>query len=140
MNGLAAQAVRAELIVAALQSVLGPGPVALHEPHFAGNEWRYLKECLDSTFVSSVGQFVDRFEAELAAYTGARHAVAVVNGTAALHVALRLAGVQENDEVLVPTMTFVATTNAISYCGAVPHFVDIEGPRSVSIRLGCANT
>jgi perosamine synthetase len=106
--------------------VLGPGPVALHEPHFAGNEWRYLKECLDSTFVSSVGQFVDRFEAELAAYTGARHAVAVVNGTAALHVALRLAGVQENDEVLVPTMTFVATTNAISYCGAVPHFVDIE--------------
>ena len=69
-------------------------PVALHEPCFAGNEWRYLKECLDSTFVSSAGKFVDRFEAELVGFTGAKFAVAVVNGTAALHVALRLAGGQ----------------------------------------------
>ena len=105
---------------------MGAGAVALHEPRFAGNEWTYLKECLDSTFVSSVGPFVDRFEAELAAYTGARYAVAVVNGTAALHIALRLAGVQQGDEVLVPALTFVATPNAISYCGAVPHFVDSE--------------
>lgn len=102
----------------------GPGPVPLHEPRFAGNEWAYLKECLDSTFVSSVGKFVDRFESDLAAYTGARHAIAVVNGTAALHVALRLAGVCPGDEVLLPALTFVATANAVSYCGATPHFVD----------------
>jgi perosamine synthetase len=100
--------------------------VALHEPRFAGNEWAYLKECLDSTYVSSVGKFVDRFEADLASYTGAKHAVAVVNGTAALHVALRLAGVRPGDEVLVPTLTFVATANAVTYCGATPHFVDSE--------------
>lgn len=113
-----------ERVVAALRTAVGPGPVALHEPHFAGNEWRYLKECLDSTFVSSVGKFVDRFEAELADYTGAKHAVAVANGTAALHVALLLAGVEPNDEVLLPTLTFIATANAVSYCGAVTHFVD----------------
>ena len=103
-----------------------PAPVALHEPRFGGNEWNYLKECLDSTYVSSVGKFVDRFEADLAAYTGAKYAVAVVNGTAALHVALLLAGVQPGDEVLIPALTFVATANAVSYCGAVPHFVDSE--------------
>ncbi|TXI95624.1 MAG: LegC family aminotransferase [Burkholderiaceae bacterium] len=111
-------------IVLAIRSVVGPGPVQLHEPHFGGNEWAYLKECLDTTFVSSVGKFVDRFEADLAAYTGAKHAIAVVNGTAALHVALRLAGVTANDEVLIPALTFVATANAVAYCGAVPHFVD----------------
>ncbi|MEO1354095.1 MAG: LegC family aminotransferase [Cyanobacteria bacterium J06635_15] len=113
-------------IVGALQKVVGVEPVPLHIPQFAGREWAYLKECLDSTFVSSVGPFVDRFEAELAAYTGARHAVAVVNGTAALHVALRLTGVQPGDEVLVPALTFVATANAVAYCGAIPHFVDSE--------------
>jgi perosamine synthetase len=113
-------------VVEAIRTVVGAGPVALHEPRFSGNEWTYLKECLDSTFVSSVGPFVDRFEAELAAYTGAKYAVAVVNGTAALHIALRLAGVEQGDEVLVPALTFVATPNAISYCGAVPHFVDSE--------------
>ncbi len=113
-------------IVAAVRSVVGAGPASLHEPCFRGNEWTYLKECLDSTFVSSVGKFVDRFEAELAAYTGAKHAVAVVNGTAALHIALQLAGVQRDDEVLMPALTFVATANAVTYCGAVPHFVDSE--------------
>lgn len=117
--------------VAAVRSVVGAHPAALHEPRFVGKEWQYLKECLDSTFVSSVGKFVDRFEAELAAFTGARHAVAVVNGTAALHVALRLAGVLPEDEVLVPALTFVATANAISYCNAVPHFVESE-----SVSLG----
>ncbi len=106
--------------------MVGSGPVALHEPRFAGNEWEYLKRCLDSTYVSSVGPFVDRFESDLAIYTGAKYAVAVVNGTAALHVALRLAGVHPGDEVLVPTLTFVATANAIVYCGATPHFVDSE--------------
>ncbi len=113
-------------VVAAIASVVGEPPVALHEPQFSGNEWNYLKECLDSTFVSSVGKYVDRFEADLAAYTGAKYAVAVVNGTAALHIALKLAGVQAGDEVLVPALTFVATANAVSYCGATPHFVDSE--------------
>ncbi len=116
----------ANQIVNAIQSVIGSGPFALHEPSFNGNEWTYLKECLDSTFVSSVGKFVDRFELDLANYTGAKHAVAVVNGTAALHVALKLAGVQTGDEVLVPALTFIATTNAITYCNATPHFVDSE--------------
>lgn len=116
----------AEQVVTAIRTVVGTGPVALHEPRFIGNEWQYLKECLDSTFVSSVGKFVDRFEVELAAFTGARHAVAVVNGTAALHIALRLAGVRADDEVLIPALTFVATANAVTYCGATPHFVDSE--------------
>ncbi|MFZ5875358.1 MAG: LegC family aminotransferase [Nitrospirota bacterium] len=126
MNSVATPSTFAGRVVDAVRSVVGPGPVALHEPRFAGNEWAYLKECLDSTYVSSVGKFVDRFEADLAGYTGAKHAVAVVNGTAALHVALRLAGVQSDDEVLVPALTFVATANAVAYCGATPHFVDSE--------------
>jgi perosamine synthetase len=116
----------AEQVVTAIHAVVGTGPVALHEPNFAGNEWLYLKECLDSTYVSSVGKFVDRFEFDLAAFTGARHAVALVNGTAALHIALKLAGVKADDEVLIPALTFVATANAVVYCGAVPHFVDSE--------------
>lgn len=122
-------------IVSAIHSVVGSGPVGLHEPDFAGNEWLYVKECLDTTFVSSVGKFVDRFEDDLQAYTGAKYAVAVVNGTAALHIALMLAGVKVNDEVLVPALTFVATANAISYCNAMPHFVDSE-----STTLGIAPT
>jgi dTDP-4-amino-4,6-dideoxygalactose transaminase len=116
----------AEEIVSAIKSVVGDGPVALHEPSFTGNEWQYLKECLDSTFVSSVGKFVDRFEFELAAFTGAKHAVAVVNGTAALHIALKLSGVIADDEVLIPALSFVATANAVAYCGATPHFVESE--------------
>jgi len=116
----------AEQVVGAIRVVVGLGPAVLHEPNFAGNEWLYLKECLDSTFVSSVGKFVDRFEADLVAYTGAKYAVAVVNGTAALHIALKLAGVKADDEVLIPALTFVATANAVTYCGAVPHFVDSE--------------
>jgi len=113
-------------IVKAVQSVIGEGPVALHEPRFNGKESVYLEECLASTFVSSVGPFVDRFEDELADYVGARFAVAVVNGTAALQVAFRLAGVLPDEEVLIPALTFVATANAVSYCGAVPHIIDSE--------------
>lgn len=116
----------AEYIINAMRQVLGTSGAALHEPSFGGNEWLYLKECLDSTFVSSVGKFVDRFEADIARLTGSAHAIAVVNGTSALHIALKLAGVQPGDEVLVPSLTFVATANAVSYCGAVPHFVDSE--------------
>lgn len=126
MNTVTPPVILAEQVVAAIRAVVGVGPAALHEPCFGGNEWLYLKECLDSTFVSSVGKFVDRFEADLAAFTGAKHAVAVVNGTAALHIALKLAGVKADDEVLIPALTFVATANAVTYCGATPHFVDSE--------------
>jgi aminotransferase in exopolysaccharide biosynthesis len=113
-------------IIEAIREVVGPGSVALHEPSFDGNEWLYLKECLDSNYVSSVGKFVDQFELSLASYTGAKYAISVVNGTAALQVALKLAGVNSGEEVLLPALTFVATANAISYLGAIPHFVDSE--------------
>jgi perosamine synthetase len=120
----------ADAIVAAVASVLGPAQatISLHEPEFAGREWQYVKDCLDTGWVSSVGSYVDRFERDLADYTGAQHAVAVVNGTAALHLALVLVGVQPGDEVIVPTLTFVATANAVAYCGAIPHFADVSLP------------
>lgn len=109
-----------------LREVLGTPKelILLHEPEFTGNESALVQACLDSTFVSSVGEYVDQFEAMLAEYTGAKHAVVVVNGTAAMHIALKLVGVQPNDEVLVPALSFVATANAVAHCGAVPHFVD----------------
>lgn len=109
-----------------LRVILGDLNVQLHEPRFNGNELRYLRDCIDSTFVSSVGRYVDRFEADLADYTGARRAVAVVNGTAALQIGLQIAGVEAGDEVLVPSLTFVATANAVRYLGASPHFIDIS--------------
>jgi perosamine synthetase len=113
-------------VVAAVRHAVGTpnGILALHEPVFAGNEIAYLEECIKSTFVSSVGKFVDRFEDMLAEITGAKRAIAVVNGTAALHACFRLAGVEPGDEVISPALTFIATTNAIAYCGATPHFVD----------------
>lgn len=97
-------------------------PVAV--PNIGGNEWAYIKQCLDTGWVSSVGSFVDRFETEFAKYLGAKHAVATVNGTAALHVALLVAGVRPGDEVLMPSFTFIAPANATRYCGAWPVFVD----------------
>ena len=115
-----------EQVIAAIRTVVGSSPVALHEPSFNGNEWRYVKECLDSTFVSSVGEFVNRFETDLADYTGSTYVIAVVNGTAALHIALMLAGVKSGDEVLIPPLSFVATANAVVYCGANPHFADCQ--------------
>lgn len=126
MNGVDNQSSFVAHIVAVVRSVVGPGPEALHQPRFAGKEREYVIECLDSTFVSSVGKFVDRFENDLADYTGAKHAIVVVNGTAALQVALRLAGVQSGEEVLIPALTFVATTVAVVYNGGTPHFVDSE--------------
>ena len=115
-------------VIDAIRTVLPvkPGAVSLHEPQFGGNEWVYVKECLDTGWVSSVGKFVDRFENDLAAYTGAKRAVAVVNGTAALHICLKLVGVVTGDEVIIPSLTFVATANAVAYCGGIPHFVDCE--------------
>jgi perosamine synthetase len=103
-------------------------PQPLHEPVFEGREIAYLSECIETGWVSSVGKFVDRFEQELAGFTGTRRAVAVANGTVALHACLRLAGVEPGDEVLVPTLTFVGTVNPIAYAGAIPHFVDSEEP------------
>ncbi|OGT38061.1 MAG: aminotransferase DegT [Gammaproteobacteria bacterium RIFCSPHIGHO2_12_FULL_37_14] len=100
--------------------------VGLHEPCFMGNEWKYVKECLDTGWVSSVGKFVDKFENDLTDVTGAKFAIATANGTSALHISYLLAGVTTGDEVLVPTLTFVATINAIAYCGAIPHFIDSE--------------
>ena len=100
--------------------------VPLHAPLFIGNEKKYLEECIDTTFVSSVGKFVDRFEADMAAYTGARKAVVCVSGTNALHMALMLAGVERDDEVLTQALTFIATCNAISYIGAHPVFIDVD--------------
>ncbi len=99
-------------------------PIPLSVPELTGNEWTYVKECLDTGWVSSVGPFVDRFEREIAAYAGSAHAVAVVNGTAALHIALRVVGVQPEDEVLVSTLSFIAPANAIRYCQAHPVFFD----------------
>ena len=100
--------------------------IPLCVPELRGNEWAYIKECLDTNFVSSVGPFVDRFERELAAVIGARFAVATVSGTAALHVALVTAGVKPDEEVLVSTLTFIAPVNAIRYAGAWPVFIDAE--------------
>jgi len=99
---------------------------ALHEPTFHGNEWEYVKRCIDTGWVSTAGQYVDEFENRLVALTGAKHAVATNTGTAALHVCLKIAGVQAGDEIVVPALTFVATANAVSYCGAIPHFADVS--------------
>jgi aminotransferase in exopolysaccharide biosynthesis len=98
----------------------------LHEPKFIGNEKKYLNDCIDSTFVSSVGKYVDIFEKEFAKYVGSKYAIATVNGTAALHISLLLADVKKDDEVITQPLTFIATCNAISYIGAKPIFVDVD--------------
>jgi perosamine synthetase len=113
-------------IVEAIRQVLPEGKsfYPLHEPTFAGNEIKYTEDCIKTGWVSSAGKYVDLFEEKLQEFTGAKKAIAVSNGTAALHVCLLLAGVEPGDEVLCPSLTFVATANAIAYCGAVPNFVD----------------
>lgn len=100
--------------------------IPLHEPRFCGNEKKYIIDAINSTFVSSVGEYVDQFEEMLCKITGSRFAVATVNGTSALHIALKLAGVQPDDEVITQSLSFVATANAISYCGAKPIFLDVS--------------
>ena len=100
--------------------------VPLHEPTFGEKEMEYVAECIQTGWVSSVGKYVDEFEKRLADYTGVKRAIAVVNGTAALHIALKIAGVKPNDEVFMPALTFIATANAVSYLQAVPHFVDVS--------------
>lgn len=115
-------------ILCAIEQVVGDAsrPLALHEPLFAGNEKKYVSSCIDDGWVSSAGSFVDRFERELAAFCGAQYAAVVVNGTAALHMALIASGLQPGEEVLIPSLTFVATANAVMHAGGVPHFVDVE--------------
>ena len=130
-------------LLSVLREVLGEpkASIALHEPEFRGNEWSYVKECIDTGWVSSVGKYVDRFERMLEETTGSPHAVAVVNGTAALHIALHVAGVRAGDEVLTPALTFVGTSNAVAHCGGTPHFVDSDAgtlgldPRALAAHL-----
>ena len=100
--------------------------IALHEPKFIGNEKKYLNNCIDTTFVSSVGKFVGKFEKKIAKYTGAKYAVATTNGTSALHISLILAGVEREDEVITQPLNFIASCNAISYCNAKPIFIDVD--------------
>jgi len=100
--------------------------IPLHEPLFIGNEKKYLNECIDSTFVSSVGKFVDELEVKIAKYTGLKYAVATSNGTSALHISLILGGVEQEDEVITQSLNFVASCNAISYCNAKPIFIDVD--------------
>jgi len=115
-----------DTIVAAIETVLASAarPVALHEPRFTERERELVVDCIDTNWVSSGGQYVNQFEQTMSRFTGAKHAIAIVNGTAALHAALLLEGVEPDDEVIIPSITFVATANAVSHAGAVPHLVD----------------
>ena len=120
-----------ESVLEAIQQVVGSSskehPIGLHEPDFRGTQaWAYVKDCLDSGWVSTAGSWVSRFEQQLCTITGAAHAVAVSNGTVALRLGLHLVGVGPGDEVLLPPLSFVATANAVAHLGAVPHFVDVE--------------
>lgn len=122
-------------IINTLLTVLPAGTaIPLHEPFFYGNEKKYLEDCIDTRMVSSIGGYVTRFEKLLCDFTGAEHAVAVVNGTSALHICLLLSGIRKGDEVLVPALTFIATANAVSYCNAVPHFID-SNPATLGIDI-----
>jgi perosamine synthetase len=113
-------------ILDAVDAVLADAarPVELHEPRFGARERELVLDCIDTGWVSTAGKYVGQFEQMVASATGVRHAIAIVNGTAALHAALLVEGVKPNDEVILPSITFVATANAVSHAGAVPHFVD----------------
>tara|TARA_Y100001968_G_C19450322_1_gene768096 strand:- start:5870 stop:7078 length:1209 start_codon:yes stop_codon:yes gene_type:complete len=135
-----------EKIISAIQKVAGKGskdkPISLHEPYFKDtNAWKYIKDCLDSGWVSSNGEWVNRFENELCTFTGASYAIAVSNGTVALRLSLHLIGIGINDEVIIPPLSFVATANSISHLGAIPHFIDIDSetlglcPKALEKRL-----
>ena len=114
-------------VVDFVRSIYGKeGVIPLHNPLFIGNEKQYINECIDSTYVSSVGKFVDKFEEKIAEYTGSNYAVATTNGTSALHISLLLSDVSLGDEVITQPLTFIATCNAISYCGANPIFIDVD--------------
>tara|TARA_B100000575_G_scaffold276859_1_gene262643 strand:+ start:475 stop:1635 length:1161 start_codon:yes stop_codon:yes gene_type:complete len=113
-------------IVSNVKKIIGKKSKNLHEPLFDGKEFKYLKNCITTSFVSSVGEYVNLFEKKLKQITKTKYAIAIINGTSALHLILRCIGVTKNDEVLVPSLTFVATANAVVYCDAQPHFIDVE--------------
>ena len=114
-------------IINFIKSIYGKDKfIPLHEPRFLGNEKKYIEECIDSTFVSSAGKFVDQFEDKISKYTGAKYAVATTNGTSAIHISLILADVDQNSEVITQSLNFVASCNAISYCNAKPIFIDVD--------------
>ena len=108
--------------------------IPLSAPNLNGNEWKYIKECLDTNWVSSAGKYVELFEKRICDFTGSKYAVACVNGTSAIHISLRLAGVQKGDEVIVPSLTFIAPVNAVSYNGADPIFMDSDGFYNIDVR------
>jgi len=128
--------VDATKLIAAIRTALPPGTgeVGLHEPEFFGNESKYLKDCIDTGWVSYLGKYVDQFEKELAQRTGRKHAFAAVNGTAALHAALVAIDVTHGDEVILPSITFVASANSVAQAGAIPHLVDVE-PRTLGLDI-----
>jgi perosamine synthetase len=115
-----------KVIIRSIRKVVGHGIHHLHEPLFCGNEIKYLKKTISTNSVSSIGDYVKEFEEKIKKITRSKFAIAVVNGTSALHISLKISGVKNNDEVLVPSLTFVGTANAIAYCGGIPHFVDSE--------------
>jgi perosamine synthetase len=123
-------------LIAAIRRALPPGTgeVGLHEPEFLGNESKYLQDCIDTGWVSYLGKYVDQFEQALAKHSGRKHAFAAVNGTAALHAALVVLGVAHGDEVILPSVTFVASANSVVQAGAVPHLIDCE-PRTLGIDI-----
>jgi aminotransferase in exopolysaccharide biosynthesis len=113
-------------VLTAIRAITSKTSLSLSEPVFQGKEAFYLNECIESTFVSSVGKFVDEFERKLEEYTGAKHAISLVNGTSALHIALKVLGISSDDEVLVPALSFIASANAVAYCNGTSHFIDSE--------------
>ena len=112
--------------ILAIRQVCGKKALSLHEPLFTGNEVDYLKDCIKSNYVSSIGDYVVKFERMLSEYTGAKNVIATINGTSALHLAIYCSGISANDEILLPSLTFVGTANAIRYAGAIPHFCDVS--------------
>ena len=118
--------ISANLIAESIQKVTGKGPHQLHEPLFFGKEMSYLRNTINQNFVSSAGEYVNKFEKKIKEYTKAKFAIAVVNGTQAIYISLKVCGVKKDEEVLVPSLTFVGTVNAVSYLGAKPHFIDSQ--------------
>ena len=108
--------------------------IPISVPSIQGNEWKYIKECLDTEWVSSAGKYVDLFEQKIAEYTGDKYAIACVNGTAALHISLLVAGVKTNDEVIVPTLTFISPINVVRYCNAYPVFMDADDFYNIDVE------
>jgi len=111
--------------------------IPLSVPFLQGNEWKYIKDCLDTGWISSAGEYVDLFENKIAEYTGAKYAVACVNGTSALHISLILSGVKPDDEVIVPTLTFISPINVVRYCNAYPVFMDADNYQHNQVFQQC---